>query len=138
MSNTTIQDARTAISATITAAGLTCYAYENTDIPTKLGGELGLDDYDAALAPDQRIIFTRLAFTLRVYQPMTGNTNAALAYLDASIATVLTALGADRTLANKVRNIDILGGSVEFTRYANGAQCAIGSFSITVTPHPGQ
>lgn len=134
MTNTAIQSARTAICTPVIAAGLKCYEYESMDVPTQLAGELALDDFDCSIAPDQRIIYTRLAFTLRVYQPMSGNMNAALAYLDASMALVLVALGADVTLGGKVTNTSVGGGDIGYERYASGAMAALASFRVEVYP----
>lgn len=138
MSNTTIQDARAAIAAAVTTGGLACYAYESADVPTQLGAELALDDWDAAASPNQQLIYTRLGFALRVYQPVTGNWNQALAYLDASMGIVLTSLGADPTVGGAVRYLTVTGGQMEYERYASGTQVAIATFRLDVTPHPGQ
>lgn len=138
MSNTSIQAARTALATIVTAGGVTCYEYESPDLPTQLAAELALADFDTQMSPDQRIVFTRIGFVLRVYQPMSGNWNQAQAYLDASIASILQAIGADRTLGGDVVNTDISGASMLVERWANGAQCLLCEMRVDITPFAGQ
>jgi hypothetical protein len=95
-----------------------------------------LNSFDTSMSPDQRVIFTGLEFTIAVYQPMQGNYVSAGGYLDASITTVLTSLGADTTLGNKCRDSSVTGGSVSFHSYASGALVAVAEIVVHVTPHP--
>lgn len=135
MANTIIQDARTSITNAVVAAGVKCFAYASSSIPTQAGCELELENAAAAVV-DQRAVFTELVFTLRAYQPMTGNEQQAQSFLDATIAAIFVALGADRTLGGKFRNLELDFGGVEFERYSNGAGAAVAVWRITATPHP--
>ena len=135
MSNTIIQDARTAIANALTTAGVKSYPYAQSSIPTQAGAELELENAEAAIV-DQRAVFNEIVFTLRAYQPMTGNEQQAQSYLDATIASIFVALGADRTLGNKFRSIDLQFNGVEFERYTNGAGAAVAVWRVIVTPHP--
>ena len=135
--STIIQTARTAIAAAVTAAGLTCHEYEGWDLPTTPPcATLTLDEGDTSESYDQRFGFRQLTFSLRVYQQLDGGAEQGLAYQDANLHLVLTALGADRTLGGKVTDTEVGKMSTSYERRAGGSTFVVGEFKVMVQPFP--
>lgn len=132
--STVIQDSRTAIKTRVDAAGITCFAYEDFDpnAQTPLA-TLTLDTGTLGEFYDQQFGLRRVVFLLRVYQLVQNNAQQDLAYQDANIHAIITALGADPTLGGKVTNCEALGFDNGFIS-ANGQRYALCEFTVEVTP----
>jgi len=117
---------------------LTCHSYQENSIPTQLpAADLWLDSVEAEDMFDQKFGFRKLSFTLTVYQSAGPRAQKAQAYQDANLHLVLTALGADRTLGNKVRSCEITGARTYAARVeGSGAAYVVTEVAVVVTPHP--
>lgn len=135
---TIIQDARTALSTQITNAGLTCLKYQEDRIPTQLPcADLWLQSVGVDDRYDQKYGFGKLEFLLTVYQHAGPRAQKAQQYQDANILTVLTALGADRTLNGVVTDSEITGARTYHARTErSGAGYIVTEMTIVVTPRP--
>lgn len=136
---TIIEDVRGAVATAVTAGGIPCQKYQETRIPTQLPAcDLWLESFEAN-AENQKVGISSIDLILTIYQHAGPRNQKAQEYVDEHIQTILTALGADPTLSNKIRSWTFQPGRVRvYAAQAEGSGkryvvCEIG---IRVTPHP--
>jgi hypothetical protein len=99
---------RTAIATIVTTSGITCYEYEDFELPkmpcatiTMTGAQVEERGWTQGFG------WGVLEFTLRNYVSLGGNAKTADTLLDGDMVAILTALGDDRTLGGKVTDIRV-------------------------------
>lgn len=134
---TVISTCREALADAVTSAGIQCYRYEEAELqqPPPLatiqldGGMFGSESEEY----DQCYGIKNLRFLLFNYVNLDGNIEEAQSFMDGEITKVVTALGADPTLANKVINTRV--ANFDVMRETRGAQTyLVCIWKLTITP----
>ena len=132
MATTSLSGVRTALAAYITTSGITCYAYEDYEIPPTPVATLTLGQPDIG-EMDQAYGWSRLRFVLRNYRLLEGNAQVGLAAMDTDMQAILTTLGSDRTINGLC--VDSTVESVDVSFETRGtAQYAVAEWTLSLGP----
>lgn len=126
---------RTAVSAAVTAKGVTCRKYDSWTLSSGSLATLGAADIELAEGPDQSYGVRSVTLPVLIYQLVDGSAEKSMEYHEAAFSNVVDGLGADRTFGGKVAGSDITGDARQnYYREAGGRIVSIIEIPLRVMP----